>query len=77
MLCEEFGCADARGVLLPQRLSRKELVDMVGCRVETLVRLLSAWKAAEIVSSPPGVTMLVRDLEALRVIAGLGDRERA
>ena len=68
-LGRQVGCADARGVLIPHKLPRQDLADMVGCRVETLVRILRKWRDAGWVDSPPGVTLILSDLEALRVEA--------
>lgn len=40
LLVEEGGLPDARGRFLPHRLNRTQIADLVGCRLESLVRLL-------------------------------------
>ena len=38
------GLHDARGVFVPLRLTRGDLADMVGCRVETTIRVMTRWQ---------------------------------
>jgi len=42
-LADECGVAAARGVLVPIRLSRQELADLVGTTLETAIRIFSRW----------------------------------
>ncbi len=42
-LADECGVAGARGVLVPIRLSRQELADLVGTTLETAIRIFSRW----------------------------------
>ncbi|MFT5586538.1 MAG: CRP-like cAMP-binding protein, partial [Cognaticolwellia sp.] len=37
------GLADARGVLVPLRLTRIELSEMAWCRSDTVIRLMTRW----------------------------------
>lgn len=38
-----MGLADERGVFIPLRLTRRDLAGLVGCRVETTIRILGQW----------------------------------
>lgn len=38
-----MGIRDARGIFVPLRLTRRDLSGMVGCRVETTIRILGQW----------------------------------
>lgn len=40
----EVGLSDARGLFVPLRLTRGDLADMVGCRVETTIRIMTRWQ---------------------------------
>lgn len=42
-LCRRVGLKDARGVFIPVRLTRRDLAGLVGCRVETSIRILGRW----------------------------------
>jgi CRP-like cAMP-binding protein len=41
---EQVGLQDARGTFVPVKLSRGDLADMVGCRVETTIRVMTRWQ---------------------------------
>ena len=41
---EDLGLPDSRGVFVPVRLTRGDLAGMVGCRVETTIRVLTRWQ---------------------------------
>lgn len=43
-LSEDVGLPDARGVFVPLRLTRGDLADLVGCRVETTIRVMTRWQ---------------------------------
>lgn len=43
-LSQEVGLPDARGTFLPLRLTRGDLADLVGCRVETTIRVMTRWQ---------------------------------
>lgn len=43
-MANEVGLHDARGLFLPLRLTRGDLADMVGCRVETTIRIMTRWQ---------------------------------
>ncbi len=42
-LADECGVAGTRGVLVPIRLTRQELADLVGTTLETAIRIFSRW----------------------------------
>ena len=45
-LADRLGIADARGTLIPIRLTRNELAGFLGCREETVTRSMSRWARA-------------------------------
>jgi len=49
-LAESVGIREARGVFLPLPLRHRDLADIVGCRPETIARVLSGWKSNGIMS---------------------------
>ncbi len=67
-MCDESGLADERGVFLPLQISRVRLAVILGCRTETLVRVLKMPALQEILTfTREGI--LVRDMGALRMLA--------
>ncbi len=48
---DEVGLKDSRGTFVPVRLSRGDLADMVGCRVETTIRVMTRWQRQGIVET--------------------------
>lgn len=48
-LAERMGKESAAGVLIPLKLTRQEIADLVGTTVETSIRVLSRWGREEIV----------------------------
>lgn len=66
-LGEKVGLDDARGVFIPVRLSRGDLADLAGCRVETAIRVLSSWQREGLVdTSREG--LILHNLDGLRAI---------
>lgn len=47
----EVGLPDARGTFLPLRLTRGDLADLVGCRVETTIRVMTRWQREGLVET--------------------------
>ncbi|MCB9743098.1 MAG: Crp/Fnr family transcriptional regulator [Alphaproteobacteria bacterium] len=47
----EVGLPDARGTFLPLRLTRGDLADLVGCRVETTIRVMTRWQRDGVVDT--------------------------
>jgi CRP-like cAMP-binding protein len=47
----ELGREEAGGLLVPLKLNRAEIAGMVGARMETVIRIMSRWQKAGIVSS--------------------------
>jgi CRP-like cAMP-binding protein len=41
---DDVGLPDSRGLFVPVRLTRGDLAGMVGCRVETTIRVLTRWQ---------------------------------
>ena len=48
---EDLGLPDSRGVFVPVRLTRGDLAGMVGCRVETTIRVLTRWQRQGVVET--------------------------
>lgn len=48
---DQVGLKDARGTFVPVRLSRGDLADMVGCRVETTIRVMTRWQREGVVET--------------------------
>lgn len=68
-LGEGFGNHDGQGVFVPIRLTRGDLAELAGCRVETVIRTLSAWRSEDLVDvRREGIT--IADLQRLHDEAG-------
>lgn len=65
---DKVSLADARGTFVPVPIGRTQLAELVGCRVETLVRMLKASPLAEIVIFQRE-GFVVADVRALRRLA--------
>lgn len=48
---DDLGLPDSRGVFVPVRLTRGDLAGMVGCRVETTIRVLTRWQRQGVVET--------------------------
>lgn len=61
-LADKYGLPDARGTLIPLRLGRVDIADMVGCRVETAIRCMSAWEREGILCAQrEGILLYARE----------------
>lgn len=67
-LSAESGLDDARGRFLPLPLRRGDLADLITCRVETAIRLMTQWQRDAIVETHRE-GFVIKDLEALRACA--------
>jgi len=47
----DVGLPDSRGLFVPLRLTRGDLAGMVGCRVETTIRVLTRWQREGLVET--------------------------
>lgn len=63
-----IGLADARGTFLPVALSRGDLAELVGCRSETAIRVMTRWQRADQVETHREGIVL-KDIAALREFA--------
>lgn len=50
-LAEEEGLDDARGRFVPVPLRRGDLADLVACRVETVIRVMTDWQRREVIDT--------------------------
>lgn len=48
---DDVGLPDSRGLFVPVRLTRGDLAGMVGCRVETTIRVLTRWQREGLVET--------------------------
>jgi CRP/FNR family transcriptional regulator len=71
-LADREGRPSAAGVVLGFPLTRQSLADMTGTTVETTIRVVSRWLKDRVVVEEGG-HLVLRDLEALRVLAEGGD----
>jgi CRP/FNR family transcriptional regulator len=64
----DHGLHDGRGLFVPLRLTRTELADLVGCRMETAVRILTRWRTSGMLDTRrEGIT--IADLGQLEAVA--------
>jgi CRP-like cAMP-binding protein len=68
---DEVGLRDSRGTFIPVALSRGDLADLVGCRVETTIRIMTRWQRQGVVETQREGLVLV-DSDALREVAHSG-----
>ncbi len=67
-LADEVGLRDSRGTFVPVALSRGDLADLVGCRVETTIRIMTKWQRGEVVDTQrEGI--ILKDRDALEAAA--------
>lgn len=70
-LLDKFGARPSTdGTLIDLPLKRRDLADLSDLRVETVSRILQAWKSEEILDLQ-GSKLLIRDRKALRRIAAI------
>lgn len=67
---DEVGLKDSRGTFVPVRLSRGDLADMVGCRVETTIRVMTRWQREGVVETQRE-GLVIRDRDLLQEAARL------
>ena len=67
-LSAEFGRAERDGTFVPITLSRQELADMTGTRIETCIRIMSRWGKDGIVETGKG-GFVIHDRARLESIA--------
>jgi CRP/FNR family transcriptional regulator len=67
-LCERMGRETPEGTLIPMKLSRLEIAEMIGTTVETAIRVMSRWNRGRVLVTGTG-RFVVPSLERLRAIA--------
>lgn len=50
-IADTVGLRDSRGTFVPVGLSRGDLAELVGCRVETVIRIMTRWQREEVVET--------------------------
>ena len=65
---DEVGIRDSRGVFVPVAFSRGDLADLIGCRVETTIRIMTRWQREEVVDTQRE-GLVLRNREALEAAA--------
>lgn len=66
---EWHGEVSPQGITVPKTFTCQELADMVGCAVETGIRMLSSWRNSGFITSGRN-QFVIHDLEKLAAIAG-------
>lgn len=73
-LADTIGRKTANGILVPVQLSRQEMADMTGTRIETCIRIMSRWsKGGILASNHQG--LLIRKRDELETAAGIEEPE--
>ena len=67
-LCQELSLPDARGRFIPLRLTRADLAGMVGCREETIIRVMTRWRREGLITDVPE-GLLIREPVTLSSLA--------
>ena len=70
-LGEEHGLDDARGRFVPVPLKRGDLADMVACRVETVIRVMTDWQRRAVMETQRE-GFVIRDPRDLRAAVAEG-----
>jgi len=73
-LAEREGVREGKQLRLPYRLTRQNLAELAGTTVETTIRILGRWGREGLIADEEG-HLLLRDLPALRALAGDGPAE--
>ena len=72
-LAEREGKTTPDGVRLSNRLRQGDLADLLGATTRSIITILNAWRAAELVSYDTDKALLtIKDLTALRSVAESG-----
>ena len=66
-LSQQIGRAENGGLLVPVRLTRQDLADMTGTRLETAIRIMSRWSKDGLLESRRD-GFLIRDPKALSAV---------
>jgi len=60
---DDVGLRDSRGTFVPVALSRGDLADLVGCRVETTIRIMTRWQRQGVVETQrEGLVLMDREV---------------
>lgn len=70
-LSEEVGLDDARGRFVPVPLKRGDIADMVACRVETVIRVMTDWERKGMLETQRE-GFVIRDVRSLKVAVAEG-----
>jgi CRP/FNR family transcriptional regulator len=68
-LADKVGVRAAGGIRLGLQLTRQEIADMVGCTLETAIRILSRWQKEGLIRTEEGVITILNRHELERVLA--------
>ncbi len=70
-LADKVGIPTAGGTRLGLQLTRQEVADMVGCTLETAIRILSRWQKEGLIKTEEGVITILDRREIERLLASL------
>jgi len=67
-LADKTGVSDNAGTRLGLQLTRQDIADMVGCTLETAIRILSRWQKEGLVKTHDGVITILNRQELHRLL---------
>ena len=71
-LAEKIGTPAADGIRLGVHLTRQDLADMVGCTLETAIRVLSRWQKEGLIKTEEGLITILDRAGLQRVLQTVG-----
>jgi len=71
-LAEKTGTSAADGIRLGVHLTRQDLADMVGCTLETAIRVLSRWQKEGLIKTEEGLITILDRAGLQRVLQTVG-----
>ncbi len=67
-LADKIGVPDNGGTRLGLQLTRQDIADMVGCTLETAIRVLSRWQKERLIKTQEGVITILNPQELGRLL---------
>jgi CRP/FNR family cyclic AMP-dependent transcriptional regulator len=67
-LADKTGVPDEGGIRLGLQLTRQDVADMVGCTLETAIRILSRWQRERLIKTQEGVITILNRQELRRLV---------
>ena len=67
-LADKIGAPAGNGTRLQLQLTRQDVADMVGCTLETAIRILSRWQKEGLIKTEEGVITILNRQELSRLL---------